>query len=191
MNNEIVYTPEELALKNDIETLWTSLYPFTRQQAYRFSVQYNKRCQSAGITFDDLIQQAYLILCKAIEMYKLGEYKFITYYGKTLLYGYLRLISHNRKKALNYCTSLNVSLDSDDDNSDTLIDLTPDPNGEAEIDKTIEAEYQRELKRDIQSVLNTLPNIERDVIHERFWNRNNYDDIGDKVWYDTRKRTFC
>ena len=172
-------TNEQLALSGDVATLWDSLYRFTYQQTYRFHTSCADRCNRAGVTFDDLIQHAYIIMYNAIQLYKADTYKFITYYGTSLLHGYLRLISYNRKTPLNNCTSLDKPLDTDDSYSDTLADITPDPDGEADIDNVIESEYQRELQRDVKLALDMLPELERDVIHKRFWERMTHKEVGE------------
>jgi RNA polymerase sigma factor, sigma-70 family len=169
-------TNEELALSGDVAALWDSLYRFTHLHTYRFYISCADRCTGAGVTFDDLIQHAYIVMYNAVQRYKADTYKFITYYSKALTHGYLRLISYNRKTALNNCVSADKSLDEESD-GDTLIDIIPDPDGEADIDNVIECEYKRVLHRDIRTVLDTLPDPERDILHMRFWEQMTYEDI--------------
>ena len=38
----------------DIPNLWDSLYQFTYQQAYRFYKLHKVRCETAGVTHDDI-----------------------------------------------------------------------------------------------------------------------------------------
>jgi len=170
-------TNEELALSGDTSALWDSLHRFTYQHTYRFYISCAERCNRAGVTFDDLIQHAYIVMCSAVQRYKADTYKFITYYGKSLTHAYLRLISYNRRTALNNSVSLDKPVD--DDTADTLIDFVADPDGEAEIDNVIERDYKRELTRDIKVVLDTLPEIERNILRKHFWEQWTYEDIAD------------
>jgi RNA polymerase sigma factor, sigma-70 family len=171
----MIMSNEQLALSGDVAVLWDSLYRFTYQQTYRFHTSCADRCNRAGVTFNDLIQHAYIIMYNAVQLYKSDTYKFITYYGKSLQYGYLQLISYRKAKPLNNCTSLDKPLD--DEEGSTLVNVVPDPDGETDIDNVIESEYQRELYRDVQLVLDMLPELERNVIRERFWNNSAVTDI--------------
>jgi len=168
-------TNEELALSGDISALWDSLHRFTYQHTYRFYISCAERCNRAGVMFDDLIQHAYIVMCNAVQRYKADTYKFITYYGKSLTHAYLRLISYNRRTALNNSVSLDKPLDIDGES--TLADVTPDPDSEAEIDNVIDRDYKRELTRDIKVVLDTLPDPERGILYKHFWEQWTYEDI--------------
>lgn len=166
-------TNEELIQAGDMSALWDSLYRFTYQQAYRFYTVYNERCISAGLTVDDLIQESFIIMCDAVRLYKPDTFMFSTYYGSSLKHGFLKLIRKSKS-----VDSLDKPIN--DDGTGTLADIMPDPLAEADIDDVIQNLYQRELARDIRIVLDTLPELERNVIYERFWNNATFNTIADK-----------
>jgi len=135
-------------------------------------MRYFAQCNASGITVDDLIQHAYITLYNAVQGYKQGEVLFISYYGKAMKHGFLRLV-FGQDKSLSYSVSFDVPLDDEDSNSDTLADVTPDPDAENTIDDVAERDYQRALSADINTALSMIPDDEQNVIRKRFWGNLN------------------
>jgi len=49
--------------------LWEQLQGFTNQQTYKFYITHQNNCNSAGVTPDDLIQEAFLALVTTVQGY--------------------------------------------------------------------------------------------------------------------------
>lgn len=97
------------------------------EQVYRFYIKYQGYCNSAGVTRDDLYQEAFVALTATVKAYDADKGKVITYYGRAMKSRFLRLSGAETMNPLNRCTSLDRPLNEDDSGSETIGDTVPSP----------------------------------------------------------------
>jgi len=172
---------EELAIKikesdpslvhDYINILWNRVEKFVRLQVYKFYTKNIDRCAAIGITEDDLYQECYLTIYKAVEQYDLAKgFKFLThmgYYIKNCLRDVSKLKSATEKY---FVVSLDASNPNDDEDNRTLLGLIPDPDGEKRIDDIAEQDYISKRRTDLDTAASSLSVEQANVINLRYYN---------------------
>lgn len=119
------YTNEELAKRINagerelVPVLWANVEGFVRMRAGQFlrAATLTQRLNDPAIDVDDLVQESYFGMIKAIEYYDENSgYAFLTYLKTTLLKSFYKASGLNRKK--HTTKSLNEPIDSDRDETE-------------------------------------------------------------------------
>ena len=171
---------EELAIKiresnpshvqDYINTLWNQVEKFVRLQVYKFYAKNIDRCAAVGITEDDLYQECYFTICKAVEQYDPAtDIKFLTYAGYHIK-NCLRDVSKlSRAAEKHFVVSLDAPKKDDDKDERLLVDLIPDPDGEKEIDNIAEQDYISKRHTDLKTAVSSLSAEQANVINLRYY----------------------
>lgn len=160
-----------------ITDLWNQLLGFTNQQVYRFYIRTQQSCTGAGITTDDLIQEAYIALTAVIQGYDVDKGKVITYYGTALKKRFLRVSGTEKATPLNNCVSVDTPLDSETPDNGTIADVISSPEAEEEFSAVIDRCYIEALRDDIEKVMESLTVTGRNIIRCCFWENMTFTDI--------------
>ena len=168
-------TNEELAVRIKdgdtacTEKLWKNLYRFLYKIAAGIYTQKRERCAAAGVTLEDLLQECFFIMMRAVDAYDPErEYPFsayIRYHMKNTvntLLGYRT--KRQQKEPLNTCTSLDMELTGEGDGK-LLGDTIEDPQSEQPFEAVEDAMMYEELHRAVDS----LPDREREIIPYHFY----------------------
>ena len=151
----------------DILTLWASVRPFAAKKASRWAAALHHRC---GVEFDDLMQEAYLAMLRAVELWRPdGGTGFIGIYELTLRTAFadacgIRTV-RGRNDLLQNALSLDAPVGEGGEEIGTLVDLVQDDQA---ADRLLEVE-QEELAEAVQAALQQLPGELREALIGAFW----------------------
>ncbi len=167
-------TNEELVLrikageKSLMDELWAQVCNFVYQQAHKFYNTYLSRCKAFGLEYEDIQQEGFLAVYKAVEGYQPEhEVVFLTYAGYCLKQAFFAITKMNYANWQNNAVrSCSLSLDAPvySDNTElTLADtLEADNNLEDEVINKIQSEN---LTRDLKNAIGGLRESWQDVIY--------------------------
>ena len=149
------------------------------------------RCNSCGITAEDIAQEAFFAVCEAAKAYKAAdEYKFTTYLSRHLKNCFARLTGYttDKRKAepLNNCDSLNRTV-GDDENQTEKGDLLEDPNSSAAFEYIEDNVYNHELHEAIDRCLNELTKEQSLVIKSRYYANKTLRQTGQDIGKTTER----
>ena len=158
--------PEEL-----IPALWDNVKLFVYLNCNRYYNNNKRKCEAAGVEPDDLRQEGYFAVLKAIESYdNMSGYKFITFMSYPLKNTFNELTGQRKKRLLNDTISLDAPIKSDDDL--ILLDTVKDKRDYIEdIDDRL---YNETLHNDLELALKDLDCKEETVI--RYYYYKGYSD---------------
>lgn len=115
-----------------IEQLWQNIYRLLYMLAGRVYTRRRERCAAAGVTLEDLLQECFFVMMRAVDAYDPDAvYPFnayIRYHMKNTvntLLGYRT--ARQQKEPLNTCTSLDMELTGEGDGDLLLGDTIEDP----------------------------------------------------------------
>ena len=167
MTNEQLVAKIQAGETNLMPTLWEQVEKFTNQQAGKFLNKYYERCTLVGIALEDLQQEAYLGIHKAVRQYDANKgVKFLTYAGYHLMsrfYDTAKMHSsgwNKRQEPISLDSAIFVN-DSGEDIC--LMDNLTDSNAEAEIDEAVNRDYMDNVRPILYNVLDRLPVVQRET----------------------------
>jgi len=180
MTNEELAVAIKAGSTDCIYPLWENIQRFVYQQSNRYFVTHYDICTSAGITIDDLIQEAFFALLEAVKAYDPATgYTFLTYMRYPLQNAYNNTCgirtAKQRSDALNISCSINEPIGEDDLTiADTLVDNT----ATEEMETVVDDNYTKQLRSDLEACLSILPQSQRNVIKAHYFMGLSFDTIG-------------
>lgn len=165
---------EELALRYQqgqtevIGALWDGVERFVGQQAGRFAASLPPE---RGVTEEDLKQTGFIAVAEAAERYDADAgANFITFLGYYLKKHFQQAAGYRHPDPLidSRTTRLDILLDADDEESDTLGDVTPDERVNVDA-AVVDVIYQEQLHDALTGAMNDLPPVERDVLERKYF----------------------
>jgi len=165
-------TNEELVLKIQsgdtslIPTLWLQVEKFVKQQAEKFYYNHSKQCDAFGVEADDLYQEGYFAICKAVEQYNPDKgVKFLTYAGYHIIKCFYSAAKLNRAAGKHSAISLDAPTNFDGNDGDlTILNILDATSANDEIDNIINREYMRVVLPILNEVLQALSVTQRDTV---------------------------
>ena len=148
---------------------------------------YNKNksvADSAGLTMEDFDQEAFFAVQAAAKAYDSEKGSFTTllsYYVQSQInravlgeHSCIEITEEGkrvRKSAnlLNSCTSLDVHLDIDDENTTVRSDLIEDPAASQAFQNVEDNNYTEKLHNDLEKAIDTLPRRQADIIRRHYF----------------------
>lgn len=148
---------------------------------------YNKNksvTDSAGLTMEDFDQEAFFAVQAAAKAYDPEKGSFTTllsYYVQSQInravlgeHSCIEITKEGkrvRKSAnlLNSCTSLDVHLDIDDENTTVRSDLIEDPAASRAFQNVEDNNYTEKLHNDLEKAIDTLPRRQADIIRRHYF----------------------
>jgi RNA polymerase sigma factor, sigma-70 family len=166
---------EELAVQaqNGNNKAQNALYEGVKKllssMCFKYYINKQATCERAGITIDDLKQEAYFAFLEAVKSYKPESgFMFTTYLNFPVLNVLNKLVGlRGKTNALNISCSLDAPIG--EDSETTRGDLTPDSNAEADFENLINDLYDKQLSIDVENALAQLDEVQREVIHSIFY----------------------
>ena len=172
--------------------LWEVNKGFVRRQLWQWYEKNKPVADNAGLSFEDLVQEGYFAVDYAAKHYDPERGSFTTVLSYALMHQirsatcgeHYRIIETSEGKRvqasanpLNNCTSLDATLDSEDDGSSTLGDLQPDP-AAAQAFQTAEDDlYTEELHAALEEALNKLTPRQADIIRRHYFGGKSFAEI--------------
>lgn len=168
-------TNEELAMRIQagdsacVERLWNNIHKLMHRIAGSIYKQRQERCTAAGVTQDDILQECFFVMLRAVDAYNpdagYAFNSYIKYHLKNVINGLLGFRTAGQRYApLNTCTSLEVDIAGEGDEGLRLEDMLEDPEGA----EPFEAVEQSLMYEELYKAVNALPDQKRQIILYHF-----------------------
>ena len=164
--------------------LWEVNKGFVRRQLWQWYEKNQTVADSAGLSFEDLVQEGYFAVDYAAKHYSAEQGSFTTYLSYALLKQirtatcgeHARVIAtkDGRRVAvsanpLNECSSLDVRLDETDEGSSTKGETIEDPAATQAFQTAEDDLYTEELHNALEEALSHLAAKQADVVHRHYF----------------------
>lgn len=166
-----------------MDELWTQVERFVYKQANKFFNAYKYRCSQIGLEVDDLYQEGFLAIHRAVKGFEPAKnVLFLTYASyrlKCQFFDVCKMHSTGWEKNTAYQTiSLDEPIDSAE-NETTFVDLLAD---EADLETTvIEQVFNERLSQDLETAMTRLTERQAYIITERYSNELSLSEIARQV----------
>ncbi len=177
--------------------LWEVNKGFVRRQLWKWYAKNKPVADNAGLTFEDLTQEAYFAVDFAATHYNAEQGGFTTYLNYALLKQirtatcgeHARVVSteDGRRVAvsanpLNECSSLDVRLDEADEGSSTKGETIEDPAATQAFQQAEDGVYTEELHTALETAMTQhLTEREADVLRRRYYDGQTLQAIGEEL----------
>jgi RNA polymerase sporulation-specific sigma factor len=165
---------EELAVRIQagetalISALWEQTERLIKLIAYKFYSGNKDRCTAVGVEADDLYQQGYFALLKAVKAYDASkDFKLTAYFSfhlKNAFREITKMRSTGWEKKQEPISLDAIRYENAEGNGVTLLDSLVDISAEADLDSIIESDYTQQLHADLVAAMSELPDIQRKII---------------------------
>lgn len=167
-----------IAIKNGdkslVTQLWLNIEKLVALQARKYFGRNEARCTSFGVTVEDLTQEGFFAIQKAIDAYEAeSEYKFTTYLHYHLLTQFEEL-AHKRtskqKKHITCMQSLDAGFTLNDDSAEqTLADSLVDENASQSFTHIEDEDYIKSLHDSLEICLSSLPAQDGELVRDMYY----------------------
>lgn len=177
--------------------LWEVNKGFVRRQLWKWYAKNKPVADNAGLTFEDLTQEAYFAVDFAATHYNAEQGSFTTYLNYALLKQirtatcgeHARVVptEDGRRVAvsanpLNECSSLDVRLDEADEGSNTKGETIEDPAATQAFQQAEDGVYTEELHTALETAMTQhLTEREADVLRRRYYDGQTLQAIGEEL----------
>lgn len=177
--------------------LWEVNKGFIRRQLWKWYAKNKPVADNAGLTFEDLTQEAYFAVDFAATHYNAEQGSFTTYLNYALLKQirtatcgeHARVVptEDGRRVAvsanpLNECSSLDVRLDEADEGSSTKGETIEDPAAAQAFQQAEDGVYTEELHTALETAMTQhLTEREADVLRRRYYDGQTLQAIGEEL----------
>lgn len=154
-----------------IESLWLQTEPLIKRIVRKWYKLHEDDCRKTGTTLDDVQQEAFFALLEAVYAYRKEEqYKLTTYLTYHLKNAFNTLAGHRNKTVLNNSLSLDMPLNTDEEGNElTMADIVPDRKAADSIEETERAIYNKQLRADLKTAIESLSGTQKEIIEQRYY----------------------
>lgn len=183
-NEQLVMAIKQGATEYTAE-LWENTYKLIYKLITGYYNKFAERCQSCGVTLDDMKQESYIAFVGMIEAFDPEKgLKFSSYANfqiKNVVFGMLGFRT-DKKRPLNDASSLNEPVPGYDVEDDkTIIDTIADGTATEAIESVEDDIFLSEFKSAIDKVMSEhLTELQRDVIYGRFYDNKTFNELADE-----------
>jgi len=171
MSNEELVICIQQGGKECVPLLWEQTYRLLYILIQKYYITHKEQAEKHGITGDDLKQEAFFILLKAVHWYDPQKpYKFTSYFKFAMKSHCDNVIGINTSKGRNDILSKSISYDREiNEDGLTLVEFIPD--GKDHI-TDIEREFDNKiLRKDLESAINELEPLHADLVRDYYFYR--------------------
>ena len=139
-------------------------------------------CGRCGVDFDDLYQSGYPALVAAVESYEPERGAFSTWFMYHLKTAFAEATGYRTKSGRNKPLNNSISLDtplSDDSDSDTMMEVVADPNGQRPTQSVEEAIFHQQLRDALEASLSAIPEQSAEILRLRYYHGLTLAEVGD------------
>lgn len=169
--NEALAAAAKLGDREALAALWEQNRGLLDIICRRYYSRYERYAKAAGVTPEDVEQEGYFIICKAVEKYdpERGA-QFSTMLG-LIVRNHLQDLVGLRKAGdlLNQAASLDEPVNIGDAEGDALGELVPDPGAAAAFLDTDERLYTQCLHKDLEDAMEQIPGQQADTLRKVYW----------------------
>lgn len=164
-------------------SLWERVERFAYAKATDYYYLHPETCARAGVTLDDLKQEAYFAFMAAVDYYDPDKgflfLSFMTYPLQKAFNGACGLITQKGKQEpLNKAKSLSTPVGEEDI---TIADTLEDESAAEDFQQAEAAIYHKQLHNALEKCLSTLPEIQEAAIRCRFYEGLTIAQTGEKI----------
>lgn len=138
----------------------------------------------SDVEFSDLMSEAYIAMCEALQGYDSEQSTFTTWYGVYLKNRYSALYGFRTKRKANEPLNNAMSLDaplSDNAEAMTLADTIADDNAADDFDRAERELYRQQLHEALCEALSTIPSENSNTIMQRYFNGKTVNELADEL----------
>ena len=160
--------------------LWDQVRRFIAKQAGAFMLRYTNAHGYANFDIDDLIDEAYFGMLKAVKRYDPEKGKFLTLLGLYIKTSFASVAGAQKRDAADYAKSLDAALAADESGKTSLYDLISlddldaSITDESSINARVESVYTHELRMALERALRRLPKSEAHALRLNYFFGINY-----------------
>lgn len=176
-NEELVAVIQ--AGENRMGELWEQVDGLVKWKAKQVIAALCGRC---GVDFDDLYQSGYPALVAAVESYEPERGAFSTWFLYHLKRAFSEATGYRTKSGRNEPLNNSISLDtplSDDSDSDTMMEVVADPNGQRPTQSVEEAIFHQQLHEALEASLSAIPEQSAEILRLRYYHGLTLAEVGD------------
>ena len=136
-----------------------------------FFNKYKDRCDQLGLSADDLYQESFFAIEKAVRKYRPEKnVKFLTYAGWPLKAQFFCVAKMHSTGWQNNNVYSAISLDEENNEPETrLLDCVSDETAETEIETVIVKDYTDNLRRDLDEAMSALTSHQAKILKKRYY----------------------
>ena len=173
MSNEELVAAIQAGATERMGELWGQVEGLVKRKAKHIMTALDLRGNPCGVEFDDLYQSGYIAMVDAVHYYNPGSgIAFSTCLINRLKTVFAEATGYRTQKSLHEPLNNYLSLDTpltDDADSGVLMDVVADPAGLQWQESIEEAMWRKELQEAVWSVLQTVQEEYREILHLRYW----------------------
>ncbi len=184
MTNEQLVTAIKQGKTEYTAELWQNTYKLIYKLVTEYYNKLGERCQSCGVTLDDMKQESYIAFVGMIEAFNPEKgLKFSSYANfqvKNVVFGMLGFRT-DKKRPLNEYISLDEPINGTDDKELTIESSIEDSTAVEAFYAAEDDIFNSELKRAIDKAMSEhLTAFQRDIIHGRFYDNKTLGELADE-----------
>ena len=140
----------------------------------RYMSRFTGRAAAAGVTWEDIQQEGYIIICETVRLYDPARgalfSSLLPYIVRNHLQGLLGLHTLQARNApLIKAASLDEPIDAEDEAGATRADLVPDPAAAAAFEDAEQALFIQQLHEDLERALAKLDPRQADALRGKYY----------------------
>ena len=157
-----------------LAALWAQNKGLLHILCRRYASRFAWRAAAAGVTWEDIQQEGYFIICETARLYDLDRGAQFTallgYVARNHLYGVLGIRTQQaQNEPLSKAVSLDEPLDTEDEAGATRADLVPDPAAAAAFEDAERALFIQQLHADLERALAKLDPRQADALRGKYY----------------------
>lgn len=154
--------------------LWTQNKGLLHILCRRYASRFARRAAAAGVTWEDIQQEGYFIICETVRLYDPHRGAQFTALLPYIVRNHLQeLLGIRTQRAqnepLSKAVSLDEPLDTEDEAGATRADLVPDPAAAAAFESAEQALFIRKLRADLEHALAKLDPRQADALCGKYY----------------------
>lgn len=179
MSNEELVAEIQAGAAERMGELWEQVAGLVAWKARHVLTALNGR---GGVEFDDLHQSGYLAMVAAVDSYKPECGAFSTWFMYHLKTAFATTTGYRtrreRNEPLNNALSLDTPL-TDDSDSDTMMEIIADPDGQKPTQSVEEAVFHQQLHDALETALDAIPEQYSEILRQRHYQGLTLAEIGE------------
>lgn len=184
MSNEELVVRIQAGAVELMGKLWQQMENLVKWKAKRIMTVLES-CPGRSVEFEDLYQTGYLAMVTAVDTYDpAAGGAFSTWFTYHLKNAFAEATGYHtqkgRKEPLNNYLSLDTPL-TDDPDSDSLMDVIADPEGQKDIISVEDTIYHKQLTDSIDAVMASIPQQYSDVLRQRYYQNLSLAEVGENL----------
>lgn len=179
MSNEELVAVIQAGAPERMGELWEQVDGLVKWKAKQVVAALCGRC---GVDFDDLYQSGYPALVAAVESYEPERGAFSSWFLYHLKNAFSEATGCRTKSGRNEPLNNSISLDtplSDDSDSDTMMEVVADPNGQRPTQSVEEAIFHQQLRDALDASLSAIPEQSAEILRLRYYHGLTLAEVGD------------